>query len=314
MLEVRRYDPSLKEEWDDFLKVAKNSHFMFNRDYMDYHSDRFTDFSLMLYYQSKLIALLPANIVDDVLFSHQGLTFGGLVMHQQIKTKQVLDCFIIIINFFNNNNIKRFIYKCIPYIYSKLPSDEDRYALFINNFILTRRDITTSIFLNSDLQLEYTDLRKRSIKKAMKSSLEVVEQFDFKGYWTLLTDVLSKTHNTKPVHSYQEIQQLRDRFPQNIKLFIAQDTNKTILAGAVLFISSPVIHTQYLASSMEGRDLGALDLVIDHILNNRITSCSILDFGISNENNGRYLNEGLIAQKEGFGGRGVIHDFYELAL
>ena len=32
------------------------------------------------------------------------------------------------------------------------------------------------------------------------------------------------------------------------------------------------------------------------------------------KNEGRFLNAGLIAQKEGFGARAVVHDFYELEI
>lgn len=35
-----------------------------------------------------------------------------------------------------------------------------------------------------------------------------------------------------------------------------------------------------------------------------------LIFGICTENNGNFLNEGLINQKQEFGGRGIVHDFY----
>ena len=47
---------------------------------MDYHNDRFKDHSLMVFKDDKLIALLPANIVDFNLRSHQGLTYGGFLL------------------------------------------------------------------------------------------------------------------------------------------------------------------------------------------------------------------------------------------
>ncbi len=46
---------------------------------MDYHSDRFNDHSLVFTRKNRLIGLLPANIKDEALYSHGGLTFGGII-------------------------------------------------------------------------------------------------------------------------------------------------------------------------------------------------------------------------------------------
>ena len=314
MIEIKRYTADLLNEWNAFIQTAKNTHFMFNRGYMDYHADRFEDFSLMFYSKNKLIAVLPANISNEELYSHQGLTFSGLIVANNIQAINVIHCFEACIAYLRNQKLKKFHYKCIPYIYHQMPSDEDKYALFINDFQVVRRDLSTSIFYNSSMKLSYSELRKRSIKKSLKNNIAVIETVDFAGYWDVLMHVLSDSHNAKPVHSNTEIQQLRDTFPENIRLFVAVNNDGQILAGAVVYVSYPVVHLQYLASSSDGRLVGALDLVIDHVLNMQISDCTIFDFGISNENNGRYLNEGLIAQKEGFGARGVVHDFYELTL
>ena len=102
-------------------------------------------------------------------------------------------------------------------------------------------------------------------------------------------------------------------FPKNIKLFVAKKDNK-ILAGTVIFEDETIVHTQYLANSDKGRELGALDLVIDRLINEVYKNKLYFDFGISNEDNGKYLNIGLINQKESFGARAVVHDFYELKI
>ena len=36
------------------------------------------------------------------------------------------------------------------------------------------------------------------------------------------------------------------------------------------------------------------------------------DFGISNENEGKIINKGLLKWKESFGARAIVHDFYEV--
>jgi hypothetical protein len=87
-----------------------------------------------------------------------------------------------------------------------------------------------------------------------------------------------------------------------------------MLGGTLVFENKTIVHTQYLANSFEGRNIGALDFVIDKLINEVYSNKRYFDFGISNEDAGRYLNTGLIAQKEGFGARAVVHDFYELEI
>ena len=74
MLEIVRYTPDQKQAWNDFVSRSKNGTFLLDRNYMDYHADRFTDHSLMVYRRDKLYALLPGNIAGDTFYSHQGLT------------------------------------------------------------------------------------------------------------------------------------------------------------------------------------------------------------------------------------------------
>ncbi|WP_150465644.1 GNAT family N-acetyltransferase [Francisella sp. SYW-2] len=309
-MKLIRYTTDKKKDWDLFVANAKNSHFMFYRDYMDYHSDRFKDFSLMFYDEKgKVLGLLPANIKDDVLYSHQGLTFGGFLIDTNLKTKSMLELFDVLKEYLLKQRIKKIIYKCIPYIYSGLPAEEDRYALYINEASLIRRDVTTTILL--DNKIKYQEQRKRAIKKAFKNGLIIEESADYNSYWSILRDALKHQHDATPVHNEDEIKRLAQLFPNNIKLFVVKESEK-ILAGTVIFENSDIVHTQYLASSEQGRKVGALDFVLDYLISNKYKDKKYFDFGISNEDNGKYLNEGLIAQKEGFGARAVVHDFYEI--
>ena len=99
MYNVELYTPERKKEWNIFIENAKNSTFLFDRNYMDYHADRFQDFSLMIYRKNKLYALLPANKKSNVLYSHQGLTYGGLIMSKKSTTLEVIETFQAINSF-----------------------------------------------------------------------------------------------------------------------------------------------------------------------------------------------------------------------
>ncbi len=309
-MKVLKYENSNKNDWNNFVLEAKNRHFFFYRDYMDYHADRFQDYSLLVYDEKdKLIALLPANLKDSTLYSHQGLTFGGVLVDTKIKAEKMLEIFDLFKEFLLKENIRKIVYKCIPYIYHLQPSEEDKYALFRNEAKLIRRDISSTIYLDS--KGKYSKGRKWSVNVAKKAKISVTLSLEYENYWNLLTKTLASQHDTKPVHSLEEITKLANLFPENIKLYIAKKEEK-VLGGTVIFENDKVAHTQYLVNGQEGREVGALDLVIDYLINEVYEDKKYFDFGMSNENNGLYLNTGLIAQKEGFGASAIAHDTYEL--
>ena len=309
-MKIVKYNLEHKNTWNDFVASAKNSHFFFNRDYMDYHSDRFQDYSLMFYDEKdKLISLLPANKDNDTLFSHQGLTFGGFIVNDKMTAAIMLSVFEALNIFLKENSFSKLIYKCIPYTYHLKPAEEDRYALFINNAKLTRRDVSSTINLYENIR--YSKGRKWSVNKAKKEDLQIVEIDNYEVFWNLLETVLEAQHGSKPIHTVEEIKLLATHFPRNIKLYLVLK-DEHVLCGAVIYENFKIVHTQYLANSIEGRDIGALDFLIDYLINEKYKTKSYFDFGISNEQEGKILNTGLIAQKEGFGARAVVHDFYEM--
>jgi hypothetical protein len=310
MVIVRKYNEKYKKDWDQFIEVSKNATFLFFRDYMDYHLDRFQDYSLFVYDEKeKILAVLPANRQDNTVYSHSGLTFGGFLVDKEMTTEKMLEVFSAVSAFFKSNNITTFIYKCIPYIYHKYPTEEDKYALFINNAKLIRRDVSTTIKLAN--RYSYQERRKRAIKKSIKEKVVVMPSEEYDEFWKVLIEVLAIYHKTMPVHSVSEIKLLAERFKNNIKLFVAKQAGK-IIAGTVIFENEHIVHAQYLVSSERGRLIGALDVVLDYLITERYKDKVYFDFGISNEQQGRFLNTGLIAQKEGFGARAVVHDFYEI--
>lgn len=310
-IELTRYHVTQKVIWDTFIRESKNGLFFFERDYMDYHADRFTDHSLIFIKKDQIIAAFPANEIDKEIFSHAGLTYGSLVISEKTKIVEVLEIFTLLINYYKNSGFSKLLYKAIPSIFFEQPSQEDLYALFLNNAQLIRRDISSVLPIQNRLPLANSPARR--YKKCSKLNLEIKENKNFENYWTLLTNVLASNHGAKPVHSLQEIQQLAEKFPNNIKLYEVTE-NEELLSGTLIFDFGKVLHTQYLANSEKGREIGALDYLIVKLLEEQFQDRPYFSFGISTENQGRFLNEGLINQKEMYGGRAICNDFYEITL
>jgi hypothetical protein len=317
MIEIVKYESNYKSLWDDFVSKSKNGSFLFYRDYMEYHSDRFIDSSLMFFKKGALIskkdaliAVMPANLEEDVLYSHNGLTFGGIISDQNMKVSSMLQLFEQLTLYAKALGITTLIYKPIPHIYHKIPAEEDLYALFRFNARLIRRDASTTIFLKSRVPFS-KDTRKRVRRTQKRYGLIIAKSYDFTKIMQIMRDMVQNKYGATPTHTGEELNLLASRFPDNIKL-VAVYQNDEMLAGLVTYETQNVIHAQYLGSSQQGQKLGAPELIIDYIVNEHSSSKTYFDFGISTEQNGHYLNTGLTTFKEKFGARTILYDFYEL--
>ena len=292
------------------MKEAKNATFLFQRDFMDYHSDRFTDHSLLIYKGEKLVAVLPANISGSELHSHQGLSYGGVVLGKQATFEETLHIFKSLLTFLKSEGFTVLKLKLLPKIYHQMPSDEIDYLLFLVKASLIRKDFTSCVFNENSLKIASSN-RLRGIKKGVKNELKVSEEVNFKPFWSkVLEPNLKQVHNQKPVHSLEEIELLQSRFPKNIKQFNVYK-NDEIVAGATIFETVTVAHAQYISANEEGRQTGGLDFLFNHLLQH-YSNKNYFDFGISNEAQGMKVNKGLLHWKETFGGRSIVHDFYEI--
>lgn len=305
-----RYQPKMQAQWDEFVVCSRNGTFLFNRRYMDYHRDRFSDHSLMLHDGGgRLVAILPANEADGVLHSHAGLTYGGFVVGAKSGSGAALAMLEAVRSYMRDNGLSRLVYKTIPWIYHRQPTEEDRYALFRAGAALVRRDVLS--VAPREERLPYQERRSRGVKSAAKAGVQVKESQDYAAFWGILEENLLVRHGVKPVHTLLEIELLQRCFPSSIRLFLASVDDAPV-AGAVIYESAQVAHVQYISTSETGKAVHALDAVFDHLLKDVYRDKRYFDFGISNENAGRVLNSGLVEQKEGFGARTVAHDYYEL--
>ena len=314
MVRIEKYSSEKEDIWNRFNKESKNSLFMFDRKYMDYHSDRFKDHSLLFYDEDKLIAILPLSEHGEELKSHGGLTYGGFITDSKMKQHTMMDCFETFISYAKENGFSKVTYKCIPHIYHNQPAEEDRFALFANGAQLVTVDVSTYVNLSSPLKMPKG--RKAQISRAKREGV-VIEELssleDFETFIELENAVLKERHEVTAVHTGSELKLLKDRLPENIHLF-ASMKDGNLIAGTVVYEYDQVIHTQYMAADEEARTIGALDLAVATVIEKYKNSKKWLDFGISTEHGKIYLNEGLCSQKEGFGGRTGVYEIWELKI
>lgn len=314
MFDIIRYTSDKADEWNQFVACSKNGTFLFNRNYMDYHSDRFEDYSLMVYDDNnRLYALLPANKVNDVLYSHQGLSYGGLIMSEQTTTAAVCTLFDEMNALLRREGIRRVVYKAVPWIYHRLPSEEDLYAIFLRcGARLLGRDVSSTIVPTR--LIKWKRDRRYAANKACTNGITVAPSDDYVSFWRILSDNLMRKFSAHPVHTLNEIMLLHSRFPDHIQLWAANSAEGEMLAGTVLYVNGGVVHSQYISASDEGKRQHAVDAIYDHIIHRAYADAEYIDLGTSNMPHSSELHDSLIYQKEGFGGRAVCYDTYEWTL
>jgi len=307
---VKRYQETDYANWNTFTSQAKNATFLFHRDFMDYHKDRFEDYSLMVYKNEKLVAVLPANKIDEIVYSHQGLTYGGLVYRDKVKLSMIILVFKAVLMYLNENKITKMQLKTTPSIYHNKPAEELNYALFLAEAQLIRRDTLAVIDLSKPFQ--FSKIRKRGIQKGVTNGLIIKEETDFEIFWNaILIPNLDQKYNTEPVHSLNEMRFLKSHFGTNIRQFNVYYKD-TIVGGTTIFESDNVAHCQYISKYEKQENLGSLDFLHEHLIKTVFSKKRYFDFGISNESLGKKLNKGLSYWKESFGASSIAHDFYEV--
>lgn len=315
-LSVRPYETADEYIWDDFCSRALQATLLHTRRFLSYHGDRFADCSLIIEDGGKCVGLFPAahSLLDPAcVVSHPGITYGGILHIGDLRGERMVSALAEICQHYHGQGLAKLTYKVVPSFYHRAPAQDDIYALFRLGATRPRCDMSSTIDLQH--RLPVSERRRRSLKKAMKLGVGIVEGRRYlPNLWEVLIENLANKHGANPVHSLEEIELLADIFPEEIRCICAQ-LNDRVVAGVLIFATPTTHHAQYIASSETGYMVSALDLVFEYAIKSASAQGRRwFDFGISNENQGKALNDGLYRFKSELGGGGTVHEFYELKL
>lgn len=315
-IKIIQYNKNLKFDWDNFLKLSKYHHFFFKRDFIDYNT-KLNDFSLMFYKKNKLFALMPANIdkKGKILSTHDGLSFAGLIKSKDCKLFDQIEIFEELLSFATKKGINKINYKLIPFIYSNNNSEEDKFLLNFLGFKLSKCEISS--YINTCSQKIFSERKKRNIKKFIKNKKNFFISTSTEylpDYWHVLENLLG-SFKTKPTHNLEQISSLVKNFPENIKSYnIINNDTLRVLSGIILFINEDVVHTQYIASTSEGKKICSNDYLISYLIE-KYKEKKYFSIGRSTDTNFAYnINNGLLKSKEEFGSEYHTLETYSLNL
>ena len=233
-------------------------------------------------------------------------------MDNDVTTADVLVLFEELNAYLRQQGFRRVLYRAIPWVYHRLPAEEDLYAIFWKcGARLKQRMSGTVIFM--DEHLRWRKDHRRRLRQAQGAGIRVVRDASLSEFWPVLNDNLQRKVQAQSVHTLEEIELLKSRFSHEIIQYNAY-LGDEIVGGITFYVMGHVLHGQYSGTTDDGKRLGAMEAIYDQVMYHDYTHMRYLDFGTSNEQGGQVLNEGLIAHKEGYGGRTICYDTYEWEL
>ena len=310
---VERYTPELKPFWDALIDKSANGNFLLKRSFIEYHQDRFDDFSYLIWQEKKLLAVFAAAMPrqranDEVLIAHPGLTYGGLIYSKDLNYEILEAIYHALLTYLKRSKLKKLILKPVPRVFCQNYFEAESFIFYKKTFVLINREINSVINLIKPIRIRKG--QKYNINKANKKEVivELSEQYDI--FWNILTENLRCKYQVSPAHSLAEIQQLAQHHAPNIKLYVAKRAAQ-IVAGVVTFSDARqgYVHTQYIGASEEGKKVGAVDAILFHVIQEARLSYQRFSFGVSSVKG--EINYGLLRHKEGFGAKIEMMDTYE---
>lgn len=310
---ITRYHPEHKQQWDDFVRTSNNTTFLFYRDFMEYHSDRFEDHSLMVFKKEKIQAILPGHTLGKTYCSHLGLTYGGLIFKESIGVDEVKTSFEVVKDYLKEKGYDEMLIKVLPMPYQSEYSSALEYVMFSNQAHLQRRDLNYFVDLGKPLQIHKSKLKFK--KKGLWDELKILKTSSSDSFWNdLLIPVLKEQYGNAPVHTASEIKLLMNQFPDNIIQYNVM-LNNELIAGMTLFISGNTLKSQYGVANAIGKEYRALDYLYISLLEHfKKQGFSHFDMGTTNTGDGTTYNKGLSKYKEEFGAKPYNQDRYLVKL
>lgn len=300
-------------QWDTLCAESWQGTFLHTRRFLSYHGTRFVDRSLIIVKDGRWLGLFPAAVQAGGVCSHPGATYGGVVHAGGLQGELMIRALEAIADHCRREGASKLLYKAVPTIYHRIPAEDDLYALFRLGAKRVRCDLSSTIDLAN--RRRPAERRRRGQRRALAAGVRVSEAPAALGeFWMVVESNLASRHDARPVHSLPEISRLVELFPESIRLLVAR-IGERVVAGTLLFVTATAVHAQYIAATGEGLTLSALDAVFTAAIDLAgEAGCRWFDFGTSNEQEGRYLNEGLYTFKSEFGGGGKVYETYELEL
>lgn len=325
MFSVLPYDSHLEARWDRFVtSESVNGTFLQTRRFLNYHPQgRFKDASFMLESSGVIVAAFPGNITESgEWISHQGTTFGGPIISKHFYTAERVMHIMECAEEHLKGICKKVKMRPTSSLFSQEPTELLEYVLEHRGY---RRQTELSAVCALDActdPLENCEKACRSVfRKSLSFNLEYRDMTDAEMPEFYRHLCISKAkHNVKPVHTLEELLDLRhNRIAEEVKFraLWMRDPNapqkETFVTGMMMFDFKQVNvrHAQYIAPNEEIRAFQPSTAIYVSVMREAAKEgFKKFSWGISTEDCGEYLNLPLFKFKESFGAKASLNLIY----
>lgn len=326
MYEILPYSPELDQRFDHFVESESvNGTFLQTRRFLNYHpAGRFNDASFALQKSGTIVAYFPGVIKDGAFVSHAGSTFGGPIIAKPYYTGARLFEILQEADRYLTANFKHITFKITPPLFALESPDLLEYVL--EHLGYTRHtELSSQTPLSKNLDpLENCNRNQRRLWNYAQKFIGALPESEKWEYRAIESDedirmfhkflVLSKEkHNAKPVHSAEELIDLKKRIPQNLR-FRGLFFKGRYVCGMMQFIfdRTHVLHDQYISPDENFSEFHHTTPMNLFALREAAAERFLhFSWGISTENGGNFLNEDLLHYKESFGALPCVNARYE---
>ena len=309
---IRRYQSDDFVLWNDFIDQTITATFLFHRNFMEYHANRFQDYSLLVFEAEVLQAVFPANCIENRMYSHQGLTYGGFVFRSEVTSEGISAIIANTFDFLKKQSFVSCEIKEILPFYAPIHFSAIRESLNKHQTKVVGQKMNLAIDLHSDFKISKSKLKH--YRRLQSEGLVVKKEADCSAFWQeVLEPLLQEKYNTKPLHSLAEINSLQSKFPNNIEQYNLYLDNE-ILAGITIFKKHKVIKSQYGATTENGKKFRALDYLFLYLIDHFKAEYNYFDMGTVDDDSELGYNEGLLNQKKELGCSVYSQNIYQIAL
>jgi hypothetical protein len=307
MPKIIPYRPSDHDAWDLLIKSNTRASVLHSRRFLDYHGERFREESFCIWNEAGttlkgVFPLAARHDNRDIVISHPGSTYAGLIL-DAIDPEERASIFTSVARELSAAGYKKLIYKPMPAIFGAQFDESD-----LRFFTKIGKPIRTDLwaFLRLTEQFAFAPKRISSIKAALRKGLSVhkaISESDWIEFYELLKTNLATRHETKPVHTVDELLDIQNRLGNEAPLWLCRDSSGQIMSGVWCIQYNPLcVHAQYIASNEAGRRSGAVDLNLAKIIDSmKEEKYKLFSIGVSTMADGYSINEGLLKQKLRFG-------------
>lgn len=327
MFRIELYEKKYEQLWDDFvLNKSINGTFLQSRNFLNYHPEgRFQDCSLLIFNQkNNLAAVVPAcKDPNDTacFFSHKGSTYGGIVLDKKhYNGDTLLEIIESLEDYLRTAQFRSMYLKITPDILSVESPSLLEYLLYYKKY-QQYSELNTYIDLekyDEDILSNFNQAKRRNINNCIKENLKcrkIYSDNEIIIMHTIIKDNLRK-YGVEPVHTAEELIKLKNIYiPNNIDFFVSHIENNFNAAIVVFYFpKTKTIHTQYLCSKEEFAKLSPMSFMYySMIVEAKKRNYKRISWGVSTEDFGHYLNQGLLKNKESYGSTYSINKtFYKM--